>query len=219
MPSLIRQSSAFASNKLALVAQGLSQDKSGLVTVDVAYVSTQTNNDYWSNIFTINSAPPIWPDIISASSLQNSGLYMGSRSLSKANGLVQISAVYYGALQSALSAKYKVETVEWRTVDFVATSATSTSTTRLGFRCKVIEYLAAVCDNKSYRVPTPSVRSMIVALTSSQTIGSVKLLNNPFDLLYAISSVVQEGSNNIYTPSISVVGTRFTIATQQSFSA
>jgi hypothetical protein len=219
MPSLVQQSTGFRASKIALVSQGMTEDRAGLVTVTAVYTCTASNNDYWSSIFKLDSRPPVWPTLANASQLQQSGLFMGERSLRKANGIVEISATYYGALQSALSAKHKTITTETRTVDFVATTQTATSTTRLQFRANNYEYLAAVVNNARYNPPTPTVRQLIVALLSSQTIGATRLLTDPSRLLLGISSVVREEFNSVYTPSVSVVGTRFTLATQQSISS
>ena len=201
----------------------MTEDRAGLVTVTAVYTCTASNNDYWSSIFKLDSRPPIWPTLASRAQLQQGGLFMGERSLRKANGIVEISATYYGALQSALSTKNKTITTETRTVDFVATTTTATktttSTTRLQFRANNYEYLAAVVHNARYNPQTPTVKQLIVALLSSQTIGTTKLFTDPSRLLLGISSVVREEFNSVYTPSVSVAGTRFTLATKESITS
>jgi len=219
MPSLIRQSSSFATNRIALTTQGLSEEPSGLVTVNVGYTTSDENNDYWTSRFSLNSNPPITPDIVSASNLQSGALYMAGRSVSKANGLVEISATYHGALRSALSARNKRKALTTQTVDVKTESG---QTLRATFRANVIEYVVAVAENSTYSVQTPALRDLFLGFTSLQLTGigtlSLQFSSSIFSILQSLGilSVVKEESSEIYTPSIAVSTTRFSIATQSS---
>ena len=219
MPSILRQSSSFSTNRIVLSTQGMSEEPSGLVTVNVGYTTSDDYNDYWSSRFALNSTPPVAPDIVSIANLQSGSLYMAGRSVTKANGIVEINATYHGALRSALSAKNKRTALTTQSVDVKTESG---QTLRATFRANIIEYVVALSENSTYSVQTPALRDLFLGFTSLQLTGtgtlSLQFAANIFSQLQAfgILSVVKEESSEIYNPSISVSTTRFSIATQSS---
>jgi hypothetical protein len=220
MASILRQSSSFASNRIALVSQGASEDASGLVTVNAEYCTSAANNDYWASRFALNSVPPISPDIIDGGNLQRGSLYMGARSLSKENGLVNITATYYGALQSALTAKNKRTAMTTQTLDCKA--FTATQNLRCTFRSNIIEYVVAVCENAQYAVTAPTIRDLFAGFISLQLTGSGSLSLSFTNQILAdlianqLITIYKEESSESLTPSVSVKTTRFSLATQTS---
>ena len=99
MPSIVYQSPGMAARRLALVSQSAQEQITGLVNVSVEYVTTTANRDRVAAMFYVDAPPPIWPDSVNQFELQNRALYMVSRNITQANGLVTISAEYAGGLK------------------------------------------------------------------------------------------------------------------------
>ena len=219
MSSILRQSSSFSGNKIALVSQNSVEEASGLVTVNVGYVTSAANNDYWSGRFTLDSSPPIYPNIINRGMLQRGGLYMSSRSMSKQNGLVEINATYYGALNSARNGKNKEETTKVQTLQWAITFVPITST----FRSKVITYSAAITPNLTMRFAEPTKYELYVSTLFAKVYGNLALANPGGSATVPVTSqilslallnskylqVEKEEVNEVLTPSISVRTTRY----------
>ena len=88
-----------SSRRLSLVSQSVQEQINGLVNVAVQYVTTVTNRERVAAFFYVDAPPPIWPDSVNQFELQNRALYMVSRNISQANGLVTIDVEYAGGLR------------------------------------------------------------------------------------------------------------------------
>jgi hypothetical protein len=99
MPSIVYQSPGMSSRRLSLVSQSVQEQINGLVNVAVQYVTTAANRERVAAFFYVDAPPPIWPDSVNQFELQNRALYMVSRSISQANGLVTIDVEYAGGLR------------------------------------------------------------------------------------------------------------------------
>jgi hypothetical protein len=99
MPAIVYQSPGMAARRLALVSQSAQEQITGLVNVSVEYVTTTANRDRVAAMFYVDAPPPIWPDSVNQFELQNRALYMVSRNITQANGLVTINAEYAGGLK------------------------------------------------------------------------------------------------------------------------
>lgn len=99
MPSAVHISASLAARKIALVSQSVQEQLTGLVNVSLEYVTTAANRDGVAAMFYLDAPPPIFPNCINKFELQNRALYMISRNITQANGLVTISAEYAGGLK------------------------------------------------------------------------------------------------------------------------
>lgn len=234
MPSILRTSSAFGSNKIALVSQGLSEESSGLVTVNVAYAATEDNNDYWSSRFTLDSQPPIFPDIVTKANLQQGALHLGARSASKQNGIVEINATYYGALRSALAATNKKTSITQLSASTQILFNGFEFYIRANFKSQVWDYEIATIGASAYSPRGPSISGLFIGFTSidytiinritfggtpsstTSTNSTMTLEEAAFSGLLSSGSLVlsREQSQEVYAPSVSVSTTRYTIAVQ-----
>lgn len=99
MPSTVYTSPSLNARGLALVSQSVQEQISGLVNVSVEYVTTATRRDLVASMFYLDAPPPIFPDCVNRFELQNRALYMVTRNITQANGLVTINAEYAGGLR------------------------------------------------------------------------------------------------------------------------
>jgi hypothetical protein len=236
MPSILRKSSAFTSQRIALVSQGLSIEPTGLVTVSVTYQAAESDNDYWAGKFVLDSQPPIWPDVVTQPNLQSGSLFMGQVSTSKSNGLVEINATYFGALRSALSGKNKTTALQTQSGTVAAEINLNNYINRATFRSQIIEYKIA-CIGTTYTVPEPTKQSLLIAFQSitAQFISNVwfggaagtstsmsyaeylALVANRVTPAQAFLNapavtVLKEESSEYMTPTVTVNSTRFSLA-------
>jgi hypothetical protein len=110
MPSIVYQSPGMSSRRLALVSQSVQEQLTGLVNVSLEYVTTADSRDRVAATFYLDAPPPIWPDSVNQFELQNRALYMVSRNITQANGLVTISAEYAGGLKRGGSSPLLITT-------------------------------------------------------------------------------------------------------------
>jgi len=211
MPSILRQSSSFSGNKIALVSQGIVEEPSGLVRATVDYATSSANNDYWSNKFQLDSRPPIFPNILNKASLQRRSLYLGGRTVTKENGLVNINATYFGALQSARSGKNNQETTQIQTLQWKLGNTPATST----FKSKILTYVTAVTPGTELRFDEPRVVDLYVSLLFTRFYGLVAETSTQAIarsmLLSGYLRVEKEETNEVLTPSLSVRTTRYSL--------
>lgn len=99
MPSIVYQSPGTASRRLSLVSQSVTEQINGLVNVSVQFITTAANRDKVAQLFFLDAPPPIWPHIVNQFELQSRALFMVTRSINQANGLVTIDAEYAGGLR------------------------------------------------------------------------------------------------------------------------
>lgn len=99
MPSIVYQSPGTASRRLSLVSQSVTEQINGLVNVSVQFITTAANRDKVAQLFFLDAPPPIWPHIVNQFELQSQALFMVTRSINQANGLVTIDAEYAGGLR------------------------------------------------------------------------------------------------------------------------
>lgn len=88
-----------ASRRLSLVSQSVTEQINGLVNVSVQFITTAANRDKVAELFFLDAPPPIWPHIVNQFELQSRALFMVTRSINQANGLVTIDAEYAGGLR------------------------------------------------------------------------------------------------------------------------
>jgi hypothetical protein len=112
MPSIFHQSPGMAARGLSLIEQSVARQPNGLVNVTVKYAAPSTSVDQLLPKFTIDSAPPIYPDIINAQELQARRLYLQNFNAEKSAGLATITAQYAGALVSGILTPYQTNSFE-----------------------------------------------------------------------------------------------------------
>jgi hypothetical protein len=116
MASILHQSPGMAARGLSLIDQSIARQPNGLVNVVVKYVAAAANVDQLLPQFTIDSAPPIDPDIIDRAELQTGRLYMQNFTAEKSAGLATIQAQYCGALLRGLQTPYQTNDFQQRSV-------------------------------------------------------------------------------------------------------
>lgn len=99
MASLVKTSAAFDALGYALTSQSHVEQVNGLVEVALEYVTLPSNISAFGAKFYVNSEPPLYPDCIAKSELLTNRLYMVSRDVKQANGLVTVSVRYVSGLR------------------------------------------------------------------------------------------------------------------------
>jgi len=195
MASIVIKSSKFASEKIVLNDQSVTEDSAGLVSVNIKYTTTLSNRDYIASKFYLDSPPPVWPSAVNKYDLQTQNLYLVSRDVSQKAGLVEISAQYVGALNRALTKPNVSLQKESKAISFAAyfgTRALSWSSSVLGVRVDstgpafdsysaqvisgVMEYSIAVAGNSAYVVSEPPKKDLILGASFTSV-----TLYNPTD--------------------------------------
>jgi hypothetical protein len=150
MPSIFHQSPGMAARGLSLIDQSIARQPNGLVNVVVKYVAPAANVDQLLPQFAIDSAPPIYPDIIDANELQTRRLYLQNFTAEKSAGLATINAQYCGALLRGLQTPYQTNQFERGIVTARIQSLTETGSfgqgvfSRPGFDTYVFAYRARI---------------------------------------------------------------------------
>jgi hypothetical protein len=116
MPSIFHQSPGMAARGLSLIDQSIARQPNGLVNVVVKYAAPAANLDQVLPQFTIDSAPPIYPDIIDRRELQTERLYLQNFTAEKSAGIATINAQYCGALLRGLQTPYQTNQFEQGTI-------------------------------------------------------------------------------------------------------
>jgi hypothetical protein len=93
MPALVHTNIALQGG-FAKVSESVSEDASGLVTVQMEFVCRASNSARLSRLFYSDAPPPIFPDALNASDLITRRLYMVNRSVEQSNGLTYVQAEY-----------------------------------------------------------------------------------------------------------------------------
>jgi hypothetical protein len=95
MPALVHTNSALQGG-FAKVSESVSEQASGLVTVQMQFVCRASNSARLSRLFYSDAPPPIFPDALNAADLITRRLYMVNRSVEQSNGLTYVQAEYAG---------------------------------------------------------------------------------------------------------------------------
>jgi hypothetical protein len=95
MPSLVHTTNALQVG-LALTDESVSEQASGLVSVQMKFVCRASNNSRLGKLFYNDAPPPIFPKSLQASELIGRRLFMVSRSVTQSNGLAYVQAEYAG---------------------------------------------------------------------------------------------------------------------------
>jgi hypothetical protein len=172
MPAIFHQSPGMAARGLSLIDQSIARQPNGLVNVVVKYVAPAANVDQLLPQFTIDSPPPIYPDIIDANELQTRRLYLQNFTADKAAGLATISAQYAGALLRGFSTPHQTNQFENRFITinnraFLGSlqDAGGGVQNRLSFndgyvfsyRARIAYYEVAVVGDQNFAIRTPSL--------------------------------------------------------------
>ena len=189
MPSIFHQSPGMAARGLSLIDQSIARQPNGLVNVVVKYVAPAANIDQLLPQFTIDSAPPIYPDIIDANELQTRRLYLQNFTAEKSAGLATITAQYCGALLRGLQTPYQTNQFEQRVITLnnlafrgpLRTGLLAGSLTRddyvdgyeFTYRSRIAYYEVAIVGEQDFQIPlpvivnTPTTDGLIVGWTLS----------------------------------------------------
>jgi len=235
MPSIVIKSSAFAASGLALNSQEVTEEPSGLINVRMVFTTTAEKNETVSRLFYLDAPPPIFPSSVNKDELQLRQLYMINRSFALANGMVQITADYAGALNRALSVPYISMGREIKSIDlkvFAGVQIIMGGTFykydfyTIGITSGVKSYLYAQVGPSIYNIadPTPKelffgayfIRKNIAAVvvgeggTDAPSVIDRTLSASDLVLKYVKSSTINKDiSYTAVTPSVSVQSTRF----------
>jgi hypothetical protein len=113
MPATIIGNSEWTSRGLVLTAQNAQEQVNGLVNVQVEYTAPATKQQKIDQLFYVDSPPPIWPSVVNREEMLTNNLYMVTRSIERANGLVRVRAEYVSGLKrSGFRGYFLRETVE-----------------------------------------------------------------------------------------------------------
>jgi hypothetical protein len=170
MPSIFHQSPGMAARGLSLIDQSIARQPNGLVNVTVKYVAPAANVDQLLPQFTIDSAPPIYPDIIDANELQTRRLYLQNFTAEKSAGLATITAQYCGALLRGLQTPYQTNQFEQRVITinnlaFLGPLPESMLESRFPYydgyeftyRSRIAYYEVAIVGEQDFQIPLPAI--------------------------------------------------------------
>jgi hypothetical protein len=199
MPSIFHQSPGMAARGLSLIDQSIARQPNGLVNVTVKYVAPAANVDQLLPQFTIDSAPPIYPDIIDANELQTRRLYLQNFTAEKSAGLATINAQYCGALLRGLQTPYQTNQFEQRVITInnlaflgpLRTGLIAGTLTRGDFvdgyeftyRSRIAYYEDAIVGDQDFQIPlpvivnTPTTDGLIVGWTLNSFSKQIPLID------------------------------------------
>jgi len=112
MASIIHESSELTESGAALIGQSLARQPNGLVDVSLDYVLARDREQGVLAEFTIDSSPPIFPDIIARDELQTRDLYLQNYTAERSGGIMTVRAQYVGALLRGLETPYQTNGYE-----------------------------------------------------------------------------------------------------------
>jgi hypothetical protein len=113
MPSTIIGSSTWNTRGIVLSSQSAQEQVNGLVNVQVEYTVPATKQQKIDQLFYVDAPPPIWPSVVNRGEMLTNNIYMVTRSVERANGLVRVRAEYVSGLKRAGFRGYFLrETVE-----------------------------------------------------------------------------------------------------------
>jgi hypothetical protein len=113
MPATIIGNSEWTLRGLVLTAQNAQEQVNGLVNVQVEYTAPATKQQKIDQLFYVDAPPPIWPSVVNRGEMLTNNIYMVTRSVERANGLVRVRAEYVSGLKrSGFRGYFLRETVE-----------------------------------------------------------------------------------------------------------
>jgi hypothetical protein len=159
MPALIHESPGMALRGLALIDQQVQEQTNGLVVVSLKFTAPAARETQVRRLFFFDAPPPIKPSAVNFDLLQNGKIFMSDASFEVAQGLLHISATYYGAAYAAQRTPFVTRSYESRvtTIRIVTGSIRTNTVITDGQLTSSSERTVADIYTIRYKVEKPSI--------------------------------------------------------------
>jgi len=164
MPSIVHESPGMALRGLALIDQQVQEQINGLVAVSLKFTAPAARETQVRRLFSYDAPPPIKPSAVNCDLLQSEKIFLGDASFELAQGLLHISATYYGAAYAAQRNPFVTRSYESRVATIRIVSGLIRTNTVIIDNQVSGSSVATVADiyTVRYKVEKPSIECAVI---------------------------------------------------------